>query len=69
MNSKEAATYLGYAEITLRDSRVRGVLASVTAPPYIKQGKKVIYEKADLDAWRAQFKKITNTAQTPTIKY
>lgn len=64
MTSKEAADYLGYAEKTLRESRVRGVLPNVTAPLYIKQGGRVIYEKADLDSWKAQFKKITNTAQS-----
>lgn len=64
MNSKEAAAALGYAEITLRESRVTGTLAGVTTPPYIKQGWRVIYDENDLAKWRAQFKKITNTAQS-----
>lgn len=66
MTSQEAAIYLGYAEITLRESRVKGVLAGIEAPPYIKMGRKVKYDKADLDRWKAQFTKITNTAQPAT---
>ncbi len=62
--SKQAAEYLGYAENTLRDCRVRGILAGIKAPPYIKMGKRVEYYKEDLDNWKMQFKKITNTAQS-----
>ena len=64
MNSKEAAVSLGYAEKTLRESRVTGVLAGVTTPPYIKRGQRVLYDEVDLAEWSAQFKKITNTAQS-----
>ncbi len=64
MNSKEAAATLGYAEKTLRESRVTGILAGVTTPAYIKQGRRVIYEEEDLLAWTAQFRKITNTSQS-----
>lgn len=64
MNSKEAAVSLGYAEKTLRESRVTGVLAGVTTPPYIKRGHRVLYDEIDLAEWSAQFKKITNTAQS-----
>lgn len=55
-----------YLEITLRVSRVKGVLAGIEAPPYIKMGRIIQYEKADLDKWKAQFVKITNTAQPTT---
>lgn len=64
MTSKEAAAFLGYAEKTLRESRVTGHLAGVTTPPYIKRGQRVIYDKDDLCQWNAQFKKITNTSQS-----
>jgi len=64
MNSKEAAATLGYAEKTLRESRVTGTLAGVTTPAYIKRGHRVIYDEEDLVKWTAQFRKITNTAQS-----
>ena len=64
MNSKEAAKFLGYAEKTLRESRISGQLAGVTTPPYIKRGGRIVYEEADLSSWLTQFKKITNTAQS-----
>lgn len=64
MTSKEAAEFLGYAEKTLRESRVSGTLAGVTGPLYIKRGKFCIYEREDLVNWLKQFKKITNTGQS-----
>ena len=64
MTSKEAAALLGYAEKTLRESRITGKLAGVTTPPYIKRGHQVLYDEEDLLAWNAQFKKITCTAQS-----
>lgn len=63
VTSKEAAAFLGYAEKTLRESRVSGTLAGVTAPPYVKRGKFCIYEREDLVVWSKQFKKITHTGQ------
>ena len=39
---------LGYAEKTLRESRVTGKLAGVTTPAYIKRGHRVIYDEEDL---------------------
>ena len=63
MTSKEAAVHLGYAEKTLRESRITGKLAGVTTPPYIKRGQRIIYDQNDLYQWNAQFKKITNTYQ------
>ncbi len=64
ISSKEAAEFLGYAEKTLRESRVSGTLAGVTAPPYIKRGKFCLYDQADLVVWTDQFKKITHTGQS-----
>ena len=63
LTSKEAAEYLGYSEKTLRQSRVEGNLAAITAPPYYKMGHRVRYQKVDLDNWLAIWKPITNTCQ------
>ncbi len=63
MNTKQAAQYLEYSEITLRRARQYGMLAGVEAPRYIKRGNRVIYHAEDLDEWASRFKKITNTAQ------
>jgi hypothetical protein len=57
MTSQEATNFLGYAEKTLRESRVTGRLASVVTPPYIKPGQRIIYDKDDLCQWCAQFEK------------
>lgn len=64
MTSKEAANFLGYAEKTLRDSRVTGVLGGVRTPPYKKIGKFCIYDDKDLEQWLNQFKKISHTGQS-----
>ena len=64
LTSKEAAEFLGYAEKTLREARITGKLAGVTAPPYTKRGRYCIYEKDDLNKWNGQFKKITHTGQS-----
>ncbi len=62
MTSKEAAIYLGYAENTLREARVKGILAGVQAPPYIIMGKRIEHEKVDLDTWKAQFRTMDGTS-------
>lgn len=62
-SSNEAAFFLGYAEYTLRKSRVDGLLAGVTAPPYQKQGCSVFYIEDDLIEWLSQFPKQTFTHQ------
>lgn len=64
MNSKEAAEFLGYSDQTIRISRSTGSLAGVDAPPFIKQGRKVIYDKEDLIVWQSQFKKIIHLGQS-----
>ena len=62
LSSSDAATYLGFHEATLRNSRYTGKLAGVRAPVYRKAGRKVIYERASLDAWLAQFKERSSTS-------
>jgi predicted DNA-binding transcriptional regulator AlpA len=44
--ARDAAAYLGLAKQTLAKLRWAG-----TSPPYHKIGRKVVYDRADLDAW------------------
>lgn len=47
ISEQEAAKYLGPVQVrTLQDWRIRGV-----GPRYIKLGKRVAYDVADLDAY------------------
>lgn len=46
LTTKEAAAYRRLAEITLRKERMSG-----TGPRYVKHGRRVLYVKADLDAY------------------
>lgn len=64
LSSKEAAEYLGYADKSLRQSRVKGKLAGITTPPYYKVGHRVRYKAVDLDNWLAVWQPITNTCQS-----
>lgn len=68
LTSKEAAEFLGYAEKTLRESRVTGSLAGVAAPLYTKRGKFCLYDKKDLIEWTSQFKKIRHTGQSSVTR-
>ena len=49
---REAAKYVGLAEITLAKKRVHG-----GGPPYSKIGSAVVYDVRDLDAWVAAHKR------------
>lgn len=52
LSDKEAARYIGFSAIFLRKSRSEGNLPGRTsAPPYIKIGRSVRYDVADLDRW------------------
>ena len=63
LSSREAADYLGFAEPTLRNSRLSGTLAGVPAPAFIKIGAKTVrYRRGALDAWLAQFAERTASA-------
>jgi predicted DNA-binding transcriptional regulator AlpA len=57
LDTKNAAAYLGLSEKTLAMMRCQG-----TGPCFIKRGR-VFYYQEDLDAWMAQAKKVTSTAQ------
>lgn len=48
MRTEEAATFVGLSPSTLNKLRLTG-----GGPDYIKLGKSVVYDPADLDAWLA----------------
>lgn len=67
MSSKEAAEYLGFADVTLRNSRYTGMLAGVAAPAFRKLGRKSVrYERTTVAAWLAQFGERASTSAHPT---
>ena len=43
-----AADYVGYAESTLEKKRLTG-----DGPPFIRLGRTIVYDTADLDRWLA----------------
>lgn len=51
MHTPEAAAYLGISASTLSKRRVFG-----DGPSYHKLGKRVVYQRSDLDAWLAKNK-------------
>ena len=51
LTSQEAATYLGFKEATLRNSRCTSKLANIPTPRYLKLGNTVRYKRVDLDNW------------------
>jgi len=51
INTAEAAKYLGFSEIALRNARMTERLGHREAPPYFKIGKKVFYDLDDLDTY------------------
>jgi excisionase family DNA binding protein len=58
LNTKQAAEYLGLKPVTLEAWRVQG--GKIT---FLKLGKAVRYEKADLDIFLSSHKRI-NTSQS-----
>jgi predicted DNA-binding transcriptional regulator AlpA len=52
LNVKEAAAYLGLSVSTLNKMRLTG-----TGPPYMKLGRRVVYDLRDLEDWAAQRKR------------
>jgi excisionase family DNA binding protein len=57
-STPEAAAYLGLGKSTLDKLRVTS-----GGPAFIKIGKRVVYDLADLDAWFAQHRR-TNSSQS-----
>jgi len=56
--AKDAAQYLGLTESTIAKWRMTGF-----GPRHIKAGSRVLYDRADLDAW-IEINKRENTSQT-----
>jgi len=46
LSTKQAAMYVGLSPCTLNRMRVTG-----EGPRYAKAGRRVVYDRADLDAW------------------
>lgn len=63
LDSKEAAQYLCVSEISIRNSRITGLLGGIKAPIFRKIGRKVIYMKSDLDMWIEGLPSYENTTQ------
>ena len=55
-STRGAARYIGRAEATLIQWRIRG-----EGPPYIKQGRAVVYDFADLDRWLDQRRRMSTS--------
>lgn len=52
LTESEAARYLGVSRSTLRHGRCYGSAGPrMRTPAYIKVGRKVLYQLADLDSW------------------
>lgn len=62
-NTWQAAKYMNFAEITVRNSRVSGLLCGVPAPKFRKIGRKVVYFKKDIDDWLAALPSYQNTSE------
>lgn len=48
LSSPEAARYLGLSEVTIKTWRRRG-----TGPAWLKLGRRVVYDRTDLDKFMA----------------
>lgn len=63
LSNKEAASYIGCAPNSLKQSRVTGQLFSLPAPAFLKMGSSIRYKVTTLDEWLSQFSEKKNTAQ------
>ena len=60
MDTRQAAAYVGMSPSTLNRMRVNG-----EGPPYGKLGRRVIYDRLDLDGWVTERKRrFTGESQT-----
>lgn len=57
LNARAAARYLGLATATCAKLRCRG-----GSPPFLKMGRKIGYQRSDLDAWLAA-RRVRNTIE------
>lgn len=60
LRTPEAAAYLGISASTLEKGRVHGK----NMPPFIKLGRIVVYDVADLDAWLTARKRSSTSEAT-----
>lgn len=58
LDTKQAASYVGLANQTLNERRVKG-----GGPKFCKIGRAVRYKREDLDAWIDQFKSVSSLAE------
>jgi len=66
LNEKEAAEHIGMSVAYLRADRCRGSLEGRTpGPPWLKTGRKVQYDRADLDAW-LDSRRVDRSARRPS---
>ena len=63
LNTQDAAHYLSVAPISLRNSRLTGILGDKTCPVFRKIGRKVIYLVPDLDKWLNELTPYKNTTE------
>lgn len=56
LSERDAARYSGCSVPWLRALRRSGSTARVKAPAYIRIGRKILYRKADLDEWLANYR-------------
>jgi predicted DNA-binding transcriptional regulator AlpA len=54
-DARQASAYLGISESWLRQRRMTGNLGGQRpAPPFVRLGRSIRYNKVDLDRWLAQ---------------
>ena len=65
LTPKQATKFIGIEsdQDALKASRSNGTLWGVTAPPFLKCGRKVLYKRSELLKWLDQFPCVTNNAQ------
>lgn len=55
LNTEEASRYTGWSKSYFDHTRLTGRLRNLTpGPPFIKKGRRVLYDKNDLDTWLQQ---------------
>lgn len=61
---EQAANYIGMSRSFLRQARMDGPRSNRTrAPKFIKNGRKILYLKEDLDLFLDQFQKLDHLGQ------
>ena len=64
LSTKEAASYIGRSMSFLTHGRINGELQNRTpTPPFVKQGRNIVYLIEDLDTWLESFPKVKHLAE------